>query len=326
MADIGTDLPQVPGAAGRALAPPGDHAPAVDGHDGTPARAPAGNGQALGGALRFPAGTGSPVLHAVGLGLVLLGVTVLGFVGYLYGLSGVAEARSQATMYQRLSNELAGEVAPLGHTTPGAPVAVLDIPAIGVNDMVVVQGTTPENLTLGPGHLPDTPMPGQAGVSEIFGRRATFGAPFALLPRLRTGDTIKVINGQGTSVYTVAAVGDSTHVINDPAPNRLVLMTASSPLVPAYYTDVDARLTSTVHPGPAASRVISASELPLAGDGGALGLTMAWALALALVSALGTLAVLRWSPWPAYIAVAPVVLAVLWNLYQNLAMALPNVY
>jgi sortase A len=322
MADIGTDLPQVPGAPGRALAPPDGHAPAVGGHDGTPAPAPAGNGQAPGG----PSRTRSPVLHAVGLGLVLLGVTVLGFVGYLYGLSGVAEARSQATMYQRLSDELAGEVAPLGPTTPGAPVAVVDIPAIGVHDLVVVQGTSPEDLALGPGHLPDTPMPGQAGVAEIFGRRATFGAPFALLPRLRTGDTIKVITGQGTSVYTVAAVGDSTHVIDDPAPNRLVLMTASSPLVPAYYTDIDARLTSTVHPGPAVSRVISASELPLAGDGGALGLTMAWALALALVSAAGTVAVLRWSPWPAYLAIAPVVLAVLWNLYQNLAMALPNLY
>ena len=54
---------------------------------------------------------------------------------------------------------------------------MLDIPAIGIANMVVVEGTSPENLTLGPGHLRDTPLPGQAGISVVFGRRATFGAP-----------------------------------------------------------------------------------------------------------------------------------------------------
>ena len=58
----------------------------------------------------------------------------------------------------------------------------------------------------------------------------------------------------------------------------------------------------------------------------ALGLIMAWALALALVSAAGTIAATRWSPWPAYLTTVPVLLAVLWNLYQGLAALLPNVY
>jgi sortase A len=72
--------------------------------------------------------------------------------------------------------------------------------------------------------------------------------------------------------------------------------------------------------------VISAPELPLAGDSGALGLIMGWALAFALVSAVGTVAATRWSRWPAYLVAAPVLLAVLWNLYQGLATLLPNVY
>jgi sortase A len=108
---------------------------------------------------------------------------VLGFAGYLYVLSSVQESRSQVLEYVRLRGELAGQVAPLGPTAPGSPVAVLGptapgspvavlgIPGIGVRNMVVVEGTSPENLTLGPGHLRDTPLPGQAGVSEIFGRR-----------------------------------------------------------------------------------------------------------------------------------------------------------
>jgi hypothetical protein len=192
--------------------------------------------------------------------------------------------------------------------------------------MVVVEGTTPESLTDGPGLLRATPLPGQAGVSEIFGRRATFGAPFGRLAQLKPGDLIEAITGQGTSTYRVAATGGSQQAINDPAPNRLVLLTASSPLVPSYYVDIDARLTSAANPAPSIPPVIGASEPALAGDTGALGLAMAWGEILILVSVAATIAVVRWSRWPAYLVIAPVLLAVLWNLYQALAMVLPNVY
>lgn len=266
------------------------------------------------------------MLRAVGTGFILLTVVVLGFVGYLYGLSGVQEARSQTTLYERMQYELANQVAPLGPTSPGAPVAILNIPSLGIRDMVVVQGTSPETLTLGPGHLPDTPLPGQAGVTQVFGRRATFGGPFGLLPRLRPGDIIRTVTGQGQSTYRVAALGSSYLQVRNPALNQMILVTASSPYVPAFYTYVDATLVSTAHPGLTAARTLTSSEIVLANDAGALVLTLVWAMALALVSVTGTMAAARWSPWAAYLAVAPVALAVLWNLYQNLAMLLPNVY
>jgi len=209
----------------------------------------------------------------------------------------------------------------------GSPVAVLDIPAIGIRDMVVVQGTSPENMMLGPGHLRVTPMPGQAGVSEIFGRRATFGAPFARLGELRPGDVIVTVTGQGRSVYRVAAVGSSQAVrIVDPAPNRLLLVTAASPVVPSYYIEIDARLVSVTRPGPPVVRVLNAPELALAGDDGALVLTFIWGIALAAVSALGTYGALRWNLWAAYLAAVPLAIAVLWCLYQSLAALLPNLY
>lgn len=270
--------------------------------------------------------TQRPVLRGVGLGLLLLAIFVLGFAGYLYGLSGVQESRSQAELYTRLQGELANEVAPLGPTTPGTPIAVLDIPSIGIHNMVVVEGTSAENLTLGPGHRRDSPFPGQAGLCQIYGRRATFGAPFARLAQLLPGDIIRVITGQGESLYAVAAFGGSGKMIVDPAPNRLILLTASSPVVPAYYTYVDARLISTARPGRPPARVISTQELPMAGSRGALVLTAVWALALALVAAGGTLAAIWWSPWPAYLAAVPLAIAVLWNLYQSLAVLLPNVF
>lgn len=295
---------------------------------GGPGAAPAGTPDLAAPARRWPGWRrpDRPVLMGAGIGLLLLAVLLLGFAGYLYGLSPVQNARAQATLYQQLRQELANQVAPLGPTTPGSPVAVLDIPAIGIRSMVVVQGTSPQNLTLGPGHLPDTPLPGQAGVAEIFGRRATFGAPFAALPRLRPGDIIRVITGQGTSTYRVAALGGSSLMVKDPAPNRLILLTASSPVIPAYYTYVDARLVSAAHPGLVPARTMSPADVALGLDWDTLIQTMFWALALAWVSAIGTVAFASWSRPAAYLAVAPVALAVLWNLYQSLAGLLPNVY
>jgi sortase A len=293
------------------------------------AQAGAGPGNASAGkgkAAASPAARRRLVLRGVGIGLTLLGVFLLGFAVYLYGLSGVQEARSQTILYSALKIKLANQVAPLGATTPGAPVAILNIPSIGVRNMVVVEGTSPENLTLGPGHQRDTPLPGQNGVSEVYGRRATFGAPFARLDQLRRGDKISVITGQGTSSYTVEALGSSRLVVQDPAPNRLILLTAGSPYVPSYYLYADADLTSAVHQDPGGLPAITSAETALSGDDSALVLTMVWGMALALVSAAGTVAAARWSPWLAYLATAPLALAVLWNLYQSLAALLPNVY
>jgi len=266
-----------------------------------------------------------PALHAAGLGLTLLGVFLLGFIGYLYGLSGIQEARAQSTAYASLRYELGQQTAPLGATTPGAPVALLSIPAIGIRDMVVVEGTAPENLELGPGQLRDTPLPGQAGLSEIFGRRATFGGPFGRLTELRRGDTITVVTGQGRASYTMVARGDSSHLVEDPAQSRLLLVTACSAYVPASYCYIDADLTSAPRADPGGLPGISAPEAPLGGDPGCLVSAMIWAVALAIVSAAGTVAAARWSPWLGYLAAAPLALAVLWNLYQSLAALLPNV-
>ncbi len=190
----------------------------------------------------------------------------------------------------------------------------------------MVEGTTPENLTAGPGHLRNTPLPGQLGLSVIYGRRATFGAPFAGLDRLRLGDKITTYTQQGKSVYKVVAIGDSQHPVKDTTLNRLALLTASSPDVPAYYLEVDADLVTTAHNGPVQMPVLGSSERALAGDTGALVLTMIWGLALAIVAVSGAYAAARWSPWPVYLIMAPAVLAIVWNLYENVAALLPNIY
>jgi sortase A len=267
------------------------------------------------------------VVSGIGVAVTLLAALVLGFVGYLYFLSGVQEARAQTAMYATLSGELAKAVAPLGSPTPGSPVAVLNIPAIGVHNEVVVEGTSPENLTLGPGHLRDSSMPGQYGVSVLYGRRATFGAPFARLPQLLPGDKIKVTTGQGTATYVVMVVGDSKdRMLIDRTANQLDLLTADSNFMPAHYIEVEANLVSTPQQNPGGRPAVTTAETALSNDPTTLIMAMGWALALATVSVAGTVAANRWSRWPAYLAAVPVAVAVVWNLYQCVAALLPNLY
>lgn len=270
-------------------------------------------------------------VHAIGIGITLLAALVLGFVFYLYYLSGVQEARTQTRLYATLSCQLAElpqcKVAPLGAAPPGSPVAVLNIPVIGIHNEVVVEGTSPENLELGPGHLRNTSLPGQAGIAVLYGRRATFGGPFGRIPQLRPGDLIKVTTGQGTAVYRVKLTGDSSHrILINPDPDQLLLLTADSALVPRHYLEVSADLVSKPQPFPGGLPSITPAETALSNDPNALILTMAWGLALVAVSAAGTVAASRWARWPAYLITAPVALAIVWCLYENIAALLPNLY
>jgi sortase A len=292
----------------------------------TQATPPAASTQAAPPAAKPQPTTRQVTAHGIGIGLILLGVFLLGFAAYLFGISAIQEGRDQSTSYATLRGQLSNAVAPLGATTPGSPVAILNIPAIGIENMIVVEGTSPENLELGPGHVRSTPLPGQAGVSEIFGRRATFGAPFGRLGELQRGDKVIVITGQGRASYTVVARGDSRHLVEDPNPNRLLLFTACSAVIPTTYCYLDAELTTASQQDPGGRPAITSAETPLSGDPSALVMTMVWAIALVMISVAGTVAAARWSPWLAYLASAPLALAVLWNLYQSLAALLPNVY
>src|SRR6185436_9514679 len=65
----------------------------------------------------------------------------------------------------------------------GEGFAWLRIPRIGLDD-IVVAGVGREDLKKGPGHYPQTPMPGQLGNSAIAGHRTTYGGPFLHLDEL----------------------------------------------------------------------------------------------------------------------------------------------
>jgi sortase A len=105
-----------------------------------------------------------------------------------------------------------------------------------------------------------------------------------------------------------------------------VLLTSDSRYIPSHYWEVDADMTSAPQPDPGLRPAVNPAEAALSRDDGALVFTMLWGLALFLVSLGGVIAAARWSKWPAYMAAVPVVIAVVWNLYQNLAALLPNLY
>jgi sortase A len=76
------------------------------------------------------------------------------------------------------------------------------MPAIGVSD-VFVEGTGGGDLRKGPGHYPETSLPGERGTVAIAGHRTTYGAPFRRLDGLDPGDEIEIVMPYGRFSYQV---------------------------------------------------------------------------------------------------------------------------
>jgi sortase A len=84
----------------------------------------------------------------------------------------------------------------------GKGVARLEIPRMGLN-RIVVEGATADDLAKGPGHFPETPLPGQLGNAAIAGHRTTHLHPFFDIDKLQPGDEIIVTTLNGRYVYHV---------------------------------------------------------------------------------------------------------------------------
>jgi sortase A len=291
--------------------------------------------------LRAPARPRPPRTPLPTLGLVAvwafasLSALSLWFLLYAFTLSGLQEASSQHSLYAALRSELAQGIAPLGGSVPlGKPVALLRVPQAGIND-VVVEGTTSALLEQGPGLLAGTPLPGQPGVSVIFGRQAMFGGPFRHLAGLRQGDVFQVITGQGTFTYRV----DDLRYPGDPLPSplpagqsRMIMVTiaGSSWLggrTPERLLYVDTSLVGKVVAAPSGPPVlVSASQLPMHVDADSdVLIQLVLRLQLLLLAGLGVAwAGSRWSTWQTWLVGAPAILAATWGVSQVAVALLPN--
>jgi sortase A len=117
----------------------------------------------------------------------------------------------------------------------GDAIARIVIPAIGVSEYVV-EGTDTTDLRKGPGHYPDTPLPGEPGTSAIAGHRTTYGAPFRDIDQLERGHRIRVDMPDGTFFYRVERnkiVDDEDLSVLEPVGHRRLMLSACHPLYSA---------------------------------------------------------------------------------------------
>jgi sortase A len=153
-----------------------------------------------------------PGLLGVALALVLVGLSLLGYVGWQYWGTNIVSEGKQDTVTQDLLSSWGGDPAvadllgPQGSADLGDAVALVRIPAFGDGFVVpVIEGVRPEDLAQGLGHYPGTALPGQIGNFAIAGHRVTHGEPFADMPQLRPGDDVKVETADAVYTYRLSS-------------------------------------------------------------------------------------------------------------------------
>lgn len=265
--------------------------------------------------------------------LTVVAIAGLWFVVQLMFLGGLGEHRAQETGYADLRANLAAATAPTGGVIePGTPVALMSIPRLGLQQ-VVREGTAAGDLLSGPGHRRDTPLPGQLGVSMIYGRAATYGAPFGTIATLSPGDQIGVVTQQGDRLFVV----DGVRRPGDPLPPaltadgaRLTLVSAAGTgplpaLSPSGVVYVDATLRGKPFvPKAGRPAAVPESEQTMASDHSALPLLTLCLAALVAAAAGVVWARSRWSASLVWVIAAPVVIALAWAGTDVAMRMLPN--
>lgn len=328
-------------AAVRAIRPAAQHAPAAPSRteaqlSGPVAVAdrPADSADSAVAVVRGPSPlSGRTALIATSL--TLLSAILLGLTAHIALLGPVRHARDQQVAYAELRKQLAEAVAPVGQTDAdgrflalGSPVALLEIRTLGIRE-TVLEGTTSAILISGAGHRRDTVLPGQAGTSVLFGRRAGYGGPFGRLDRLDAEDVIFVTTGQGVHEYRVTGVrraGDALPPPLTPGGGRLTLVTASgAPYLPSGALRVDAQLVSEPQPSPPRALItLPESERALAGDSSSLA-ALAFSLLLLLLCAVAAAwSRAHWGRWQTYVVAIPVIGVLATAAFSRLAQLLPN--
>jgi sortase A len=164
----------------------------------------------------------------LGLGLVLAGLSLLGWIGWqLYGTNIVSQRRHDQTVEQlekewsKPSGDSRAEV----ETGQGTAGAILRVPAFG-DDFAfpVLEGVEDDALASGIGHFDGSAGPGKVGNFALAGHRITHGEPLRDMPDLAAGDEIVVETRDAVYTYVLDTGGDELRVpftagwVVDPVP------------------------------------------------------------------------------------------------------------
>lgn len=259
------------------------------------------------------------------------------FIIFLVAVSPLQHLAAQQRLEDQFRLELAEGTAPVSEgnvdgmlLADGHPVAILSIPQAGI-DEVIVEGTSSGVLVGGPGHRRDTVLPGQAGVSVLYGRATAYGGPFSGITRLSPGDTFTARTGQGVTEFEVIGLryaGDPT----PPAPvrgeSRLILVTArGAPFAPTGLVYVDARALDEAKPAGMRQTVpltLPARDQPLGTD-----TSTVWALvfalqALVVAEALAVWSYRRFGSRRTWLVFVPVLTLIVLIVADQIVRLLPN--
>ena len=317
------------------------------------------------------------VLGAIGRTLITAGVLILLFVAYQLWGTGIREAQAQNRLEDDFAEVLAEAdepatttssttsstsstsstsvpestttseappepVPPIEAVPEGEATARIRIPKIGV-DKIVVEGVSLRDLKKGPGHYPETPLPGQKGNAAIAGHRTTYGAPFSRIDELEAGDEVFVETVQGEFRYLVSEQQiispTQVEVLDDKGDNRLTLTACHPKYSARQRIIVVAQLAPDEEvlprpprqpddlddPGverPAAPK--SLDDIDTAGSGNLPAILLG-----GLCAAIWILAWLLgrvWRKWPAYALGLPFFLVALFFFFEEFSRLLPANY
>jgi sortase A len=263
----------------------------------------------------------NPVI-VVAVGLIVLVVLLAVFE---YWVTTVQEARSQTSLLVQMKKTLStaekGGGVPRPH--PGQPLGLLEIPAIGL-EKVVVEGASANRTKTGPGRDPASAFPGRPGDTLVLGRRSSYGTPFANISKLHNGDQILLTTGVGRFRYIVDS--HTTRARPDSRRSTLTMATSSPALLSSGVRTVVARLDGKPLLGTRADTkaktIDPAADSGFFHDSGAILASILWGIALigALFVAARTY---RRSPWLAWLLTTPVIVALLFCLFGGLDQLLP---
>ncbi len=269
--------------------------------------------------------------------LAVLALLTLWFVFFATVMSSLQQAHSQHNAYadfREQLTQLAPKTAPLGGViTPDAPVALIDAPSVGLKQVVVIEGTAAGDLNQGPGHMRNTVLPGQPGVSVVMGRASLFGGVFGRITQAKVGDSITITTGQGVAKYLVEDVrhvGDHFPQPLKDGEGQLTLISSEGghwyngwrPSRPVY---LDAKLQGTAFPDPGGRlSSVPRAENPMSRDIGVLFSLVLWLPLLLIAVVLVVWLQDRWGRWHTWLAGAPVLLAALWGVSETAVQLLPN--
>lgn len=281
---------------------------------------------------RYDAAADSPAAATMQWAFALLAGLLVWVLAFATFFSGLVEHHAQHDRYASFRKNLADGVVPVSAPIrAGTPVALIDAPAGGLHDLVVVEGSTAEQLRGGPGHFPGSPLPGAPGGSLVLGRSVSYGGPFGHLGDFRPGDTMDVTTGTGTYRYIVEDVRRAGDPLPAALPSGGSLLTLESSegagwrsgWAPSHAVWVDAVLHGKSTPGGRVGAAGSADK-PMASDASNLYEIVLWLQVLLLAVVAITVLRRRWNVWQLWLVAVPVVLAGLWGMTNAMWPLLPN--